>query len=243
MSENDFPNVAASTKTVTIVTPALAAANNGNWRTADRWSQFLSDLYDLHITKHWAPDDAEPDVMIALHARRSAEDIARFSTTGKPIVLVLTGTDLYRDIHQDDSAQRSLQLASHLVVLQQAGLAELPPDLRNKCSVIEQSAPSMMPLAPRPETFDLLLVGHLRAEKDPLTAARTLQNLSEHQISLRTIGRTDDQVNGKPATRIAASGPRTDLQGNQGHPHKREQNQHWDNLTRPNEQQSGATDS
>lgn len=209
-------------KTVTIVTPALAAANNGNWRTADRWSHFLGELYDVDVKKHWVPGDSEPDLLIALHARRSAEDVANFSNTGKPIVLVLTGTDLYRDIQIDDSASRSLDLATHLVVLQRAGLTELTAAAQNKCTVIEQSADSMPALAPRPNTFDLLLVGHLRAEKDPLTAARALQHLPEKQIRLRTIGRSDDPETGQPFVSMAAADQRIELLGNQSHAQTRD---------------------
>lgn len=209
-------------KTVTIVTPALAAANNGNWRTADRWSHFLSDLYDVDVKKHWELGDAEPDLLIALHARRSAEDVASFSKTGKPVVLVLTGTDLYRDIQIDDSAKRSLDLATHLVVLQQAGLSELTAAAQRKCSVIEQSAESMPALAPRPDTFDLLLVGHLRAEKDPLTAARALQHLPEKQIRLRTIGRSDDPETGQSFVNMAAADQRIEMLGNQSHTQTRD---------------------
>ena len=60
--------------------------------------------------------------MIALHARRSAASVAawRAAHPQRPLVLVLTGTDLYRDIDSDADAQRSLQLADRLVVLNDA---------------------------------------------------------------------------------------------------------------------------
>ncbi|MFK7962614.1 MAG: selenoneine biosynthesis selenosugar synthase SenB [Burkholderiaceae bacterium] len=217
MSDDTPPQPANPRKAVSIVTPALAAANNGNWRTADRWSHFLGELYAVNITKEWLPADTSPDLMIALHARRSAEAVADFSQTGKPIVLVLTGTDLYRDIQFDPSAQRSLALATHLVVLQQAGLDELPPAARQKCVVIEQSAPALPALEPRPDTFDLLLVGHLRAEKDPLTAARALKHLSATHVRLRAIGRSDDTDTGLPFTEMASVDPRIEMLGNQTH--------------------------
>jgi len=109
--------------------------------------------------------------MLALHARRSAQSIHTWAAQypGKPLILVLTGTDLYRDIQSDADAQTSLALATHLVVLQEAGLAELPKQLRHKAQVIFQSAPRLKPAVKSATRFLALMVGHLRDEKDPLT--------------------------------------------------------------------------
>ena len=41
---------------------------------------------------------------------------------------MLTGTDLYRDIHVDASAQRSLALAQRLIVLHEAAPHDLPAE-------------------------------------------------------------------------------------------------------------------
>lgn len=115
-------------------------------------------------------------MMIALHARRSAASIARFAEAypQRPLVLVLTGTDTYRDIRSDQDAQRSLALASRLVVLEPEGLRELAPELAAKATVIRQSARVLRPGVRSTRYFDLVLVGHLRPEKDPLTAVRAL---------------------------------------------------------------------
>ena len=109
--------------------------------------------------------------MIALHARRSAPSVHTWAAQhpGKPLILVLTGTDLYRDIHSDASAKQSLALATHLVVLQDAGLAALPAGLHAKTRVIFQSAPRLKPAVKSTQRFKALMVGHLRDEKDPLT--------------------------------------------------------------------------
>lgn len=109
--------------------------------------------------------------MIALHARRSAPSVHAWAAQrpGKPLILVLTGTDLYRDIHSDASAKQSLALATHLVVLQDAGLAALPAGLRAKTRVIFQSAPRLKPAVKSNLRFKVVMVGHLRDEKDPLT--------------------------------------------------------------------------
>lgn len=119
--------------------------------------------------------------MIALHARRSAPSIHAWAARnpGKPLIVVLTGTDLYRDIHLDAAAQQSLLLATQLVVLQEAGLAELSKELQPKACVIFQSAPRLKPAVKSSQYFKAVMVGHLRGEKDPLTfmqAARLCTN-------------------------------------------------------------------
>ncbi|MDB5964696.1 MAG: glycosyl transferase, group 1 [Polaromonas sp.] len=167
-------------KTIVLVSPAMAASNNGNWHTAHRWAGFLSGHCDIALVGHW-PEKPSPDhglptprpppaMMIALHARRSAASIRAWAEAhpGKPLVVVLTGTDLYRDIHTDADAQQSLALASTLVVLQDAGLAALPPAWRHKVQVIYQSAAALPPLRKPARSFKAVMVGHLRDEKDPL---------------------------------------------------------------------------
>ena len=163
-----------------IVTPALRQANNGNWRTACRWSRFLRPRFDVEIGSGWTPGASAPHGLIALHARHSAEAVASFGAAwpDRPLVLVLTGTDLYRDLPAGDSAAwRSLDLATHLVVLQEAALDALDLRRRHKCRVIHQSAPPLASGAPPKRSFDVVLVGHMRAEKDPLTPMRALSRL------------------------------------------------------------------
>ena len=92
------------------MTPALASANNGNWQTARRWAHLLRSAYRVHITDQWHGGDEA--LMLALHARRSAPAIVawRARHPDRPLVLVLTGTDLYRDIAVDAAAQQALAL-------------------------------------------------------------------------------------------------------------------------------------
>jgi putative glycosyltransferase (TIGR04348 family) len=163
---------------VTIVSPALRAANNGNWRTAHRWSRILRVRFDVELCGEWTRRTT-PQCLIALHARRSADAVERYADAfpNCPRVVVLTGTDLYRDLPDDVSARRSLDLATHLVVLQEAGLDALETVHRRKCRVIYQSAPLLAPGRPRARTFDLVLVGHMRDEKDPVTPMRAIMRL------------------------------------------------------------------
>jgi len=167
----DFNQVRAKPRIV-IASPALAQQNNGNWQTASRWAAFLAETCTVDIVPHWEAGATPPDMLIALHARRSAPSLAAFTRAypQRPSILVLTGTDLYRDIATDASAQAALMQASALVLLQPAGRAWLPEDVRAKARVIYQSADST-PRAAMP-TGEVTMIGHLRDEKDPLTFMR-----------------------------------------------------------------------
>ena len=148
--------------------------------------------------------------MLALHARRSALSIHAWAKTHpeKPLVVVLTGTDLYRDIQCDASAQRSLELATHLVVLQDAGLAGLPAAHRAKARVIYQSAPSLLPASKSMQRFKAVMVGHLRDEKDPLTFMAASQLSQTAGIHFDQIGDGLDDNLAAAARTAAARNPR-----------------------------------
>ena len=181
-----------SHSSVVIVSPALADANNGNWQTAFRWQQMLSARGNVRITRDW-PDLQSPGdtVMLALHARRSATAIEAWHQArgSRALAVVLTGTDLYQDIEVDPQAQRSLQHAGQLVVLQELGLAALPPSLQGKARVIFQSTESQPALAKPQDRLHAVMVGHLRQVKRPQTlfeAARLLGD--EPGITITHIG-------------------------------------------------------
>jgi putative glycosyltransferase (TIGR04348 family) len=104
--------------------------------------------------------------------------ISREQHPERPVVVALTGTDLYRDIHRDASAKRSLELADRLIVLHPGGADELPARLRSKVRVVPQSAPSpARPPVRRDRVFEVAVVGHLRPEKDPLRTALAVRLL------------------------------------------------------------------
>ncbi len=192
---------------ILVASPASSASNNGNWQTAYRWGQFLGARYHVGITKQWDRASPAPDALIALHARRSADSIAAYAQTGRPLVVVLTGTDLYRDIRHDDDARRSLQLAHTLVVLQDAGLDELPAALLPKTVVIYQSAPPLPPLPAGDGVFDVMMVGHLRAEKDPLTFMRAAMQARAPGLRFTQVGGALDDSLGRQAEDTAARCP------------------------------------
>ncbi len=207
---------------VLIISPASAKANNGNWQTASRWQRFVRERYRVRLLDTW---DGQPqaDAMIALHARRSAQAIHAWSRRrpDAPLILVLTGTDLYRDIHTSEDAQHSLAMASHLVVLQEAGLGQLPCAMRTKASVIYQSAPALVPGLARAagKPFTVVMIGHLREEKMPATYMQAAHLLKASDVRLLHVGHALDVGLANLATSTGAACPNYEWLG--GAPHQR----------------------
>ena len=193
---------------VCIVSPALADANNGNWHTASRWGRFLAGAAQVQIVKVW--DGTPADALIALHARRSADSIARFreSSAHAPLALVMTGTDLYRDLDTDIHAQHSVECASDIVVLQDEGIASLPMAARSKARCIVQSASRLVRGDAATGHVGLVAVGHLRDEKDPLTLMAAARGLpADTPIRIHHIGRPLDAALGAAAQRTMQQCP------------------------------------
>lgn len=168
---------------IVIVSPYLGDANNGNWRTAERWRRFIAPLARVRIVREWPDARADGDTaMIALHARRSAPAIAAWHARhgSRGLVVVLTGTDLHRDIAFDPAAQASLQMADILVVLHDLGVASLPPAVRDKARVVLQSTPARQPARKTARHLNVLAVGHLREEKSPETFFAAARRLAGH---------------------------------------------------------------
>jgi putative glycosyltransferase (TIGR04348 family) len=169
---------------ITIVTPARRGTRHGNRVTAERWAHILRSLgFRVAILDRW--DGRACDMLVALHARKSHDSVMRFrqACPGRPLVVALTGTDLYHDLPRSRAAQESLRVADRVVVLQPAALAELGPTIARKTRVIYQSCVAPRP-APRRD-FDVCVIGHLRPVKDPFRpamAARLLPRSSKVRI-------------------------------------------------------------
>lgn len=195
-------------KQIVIVSPALADANNGNWQTARRWQKMLQTKWNVRIVQHWpdGPIAAHDVCMLALHARKSADSISAWAQShANGLAVVLTGTDLYRDIQIDLQAQQSLQLAQRLVLLQECGPAALPAELRARATVIFQST-SPRATVPKPANLRAVMVGHLRDEKSPQTLFAAAQLLrAEDEICIDHIGAPLDPVLAAQAQATAAA--------------------------------------
>lgn len=166
---------------IAIVCPATPASNNGNWRTAQRWQRLLQGLASVRIVQAWPDAQAgQDDVLLALHARKSAPSIsawhARHGAHG--LGVVLTGTDIYPDITRDAAAMASLDKAASLVVLQEQALQALPEAYRAKARVIFQSCGERQPLAKTARHLRVLMVGHLREEKNPAMLWRAVRAIA-----------------------------------------------------------------
>lgn len=196
---------------IRLITPYLASARNGNSETALRWKRILQQLgHRVTLEQHY--DGGPCDLMIALHARRSFESIRLFRELHPdlPLIVTLTGTDLYRDIRTDANAQKSLELANRLIVLQSMGPAELPKRFRPKSRVIYQSAPRLNGHPPGTRTgFKVCVVGHLRPEKDPLRTAIAARQLPpSSRVRVLHIGRPLTKEMAKQVRAEAARNPR-----------------------------------
>jgi putative glycosyltransferase (TIGR04348 family) len=158
---------------IALVTPAPPAETFGNTITANRWAKIFRTLgHQVSITTEWG--DEHCNVLIALHARRSHSSVERFwrGHPDRPLIVVLTGTDLYSDLPTNSEALHSLSIATRVVVLQSAALEELDNITRAKTHIIYQSAvaPAHRP-KPAEDRFDVCVLSHLREVKDPLRAA------------------------------------------------------------------------
>ena len=162
------------------------------------------------VQSEWNGEGA--DALIALHARRSAPSIAAFHAAqpDRRIALVLTGTDLYRDLAAGDPvAEASLEFAHRLIALQDDAPRLLPARWRGKCEVIFQSARELTTARKPREPIEAVAVGHLREEKDPRTLFEAVKLLPAG-VPLRIchIGAALDADLAKEARALARREPR-----------------------------------
>jgi putative glycosyltransferase (TIGR04348 family) len=195
---------------VLIVTPAPPGSRKGNRVTALRWARLLRQLgHRVALRGDYRGERC--DLLVALHARKSAAAVEayRAARPRAPLVVTLTGTDLYEDIRSDPAARRSLELASRLVVLQPLAIQELDERLRSKARVIYQSA--VVPRVPRRRTgsFDVCVLGHLRPVKDPFRTALASRLLpASSRVRVLHVGAALSPDMAEQAVAEAADNPR-----------------------------------
>src|SRR5919198_6321406 len=123
---------------ISLITPAPQQSRTGNRTTAMRWAGILRKLdHRVRVAVDYADEPA--DLMIALHAWRSAASVERFNDRhpDRPLVVALTGTDIYRFIHDHpETTLRSLDLADALVGLHELVPAAIPARYHGKLSII-----------------------------------------------------------------------------------------------------------
>ncbi len=200
---------------IQLVTPAPGRSLHGNRITAVRWARILRQLghrVDVRQRHERRPRSPGPDLLIALHARRSYDSIVGFRRDHpeRPLVVALTGTDLYQDLATSADARRALRWADRLVLLQPEGLRELDPELRPRARVIYQSArPTSAAVTRRVRTFDVCVVGHLRPVKDPFRAALAARRLpAASRVRVLHAGMAMSRAMSARAEREMAENPR-----------------------------------
>ena len=174
---------------ITIVTPTGTGTRTGNLHTAQRYARFLRGAgHRVLVTLQW---DGKPcDLLIGLHAKRSSASVNSYKNENpsRPVIVVLTGTDLYRDLPASAEARRSLDLADRLIVLQEDAKRRLKNRLRKKTRVVYQSADPRLVHTPPRDRFRVAVVGHLRDEKDPFRTVRAISFLEEEALEVIQLG-------------------------------------------------------
>jgi len=185
---------------ITLISPAAAQIWSGNRVTAQRWSNMLKVL-GHNVTIQSSYEHQSCDLLIALHAGKSAAAIERFSTQhpSRPIIVAMTGTDIYGELHTNPQVLASLESAARIVALQPSALDVLPNHLHDRTRVIYQSVsrPSCVPNR-RNDIFEICLIGNLRDVKNPFLIARAVKLLPKNSdIRVTHIGAalTEDFAN------------------------------------------------
>ena len=196
---------------VCLVTPAPPGSRKGNRITALRWARILRDLGQrVAVAEEYRGQRC--DLLLALHALRSAPSVERYRSAhpGAPLIVALTGTDLYGTLHTHPEARRAVDLATRLIVLQPLGVAELPEAARSRARVIYQSAPApRQGAAPRRDRFEVCVLGHLRPVKDPFRTARAARLLPQaSRLRVLHVGAALSPQMAEQARAEAADNPR-----------------------------------
>ena len=181
---------------IALVTPAPPGSRHGNRVTALRWARIFRRLGNT-VSILQAYNDQPFDLLVALHARKSYRSVINFrrENPAAPVVVALTGTDLYRDLGTKHRAQESLDMATRIVVLQPKAIEELRPSWRKNARVIHQSVEDKQAstgarggsakkratktAARTNGVFDVCVIGHLRAVKDPFRTAMATRSLPD----------------------------------------------------------------
>ncbi len=178
---------------IVLITPEGPTSRTGNRVAASRWARILRHLG--HRVRLAADYDGQPaDLMVAVHAWRSAAAIERFKTKfpERPVVLQLSGTDIYQYIDSDPvPTLRSMELADRLVALNDLAWRAVPKRLRPRLGVIHQSADRLPhPRRPSARAVIVSVIGHLRDVKDPLRAAAAARLLpATSSVRIEQVGR------------------------------------------------------
>lgn len=202
---------------IILITPAKKYSKNGNRATALRWAKILRGLG--HVVKVAETYDGAPcDLMIALHAWRSADSIDVYRDQGPraPLIIALGGTDVNTFLESDPvSTLRTIKAANALICLHGLIKNKLPSMLHQKLHLVRQSAlPLLAPRQPRSQYFGVCVVGHLREEKDPFRTALAARHVpAESKLRVHHLGKAHSDKWANQATKEMDLNPRYHWKG------------------------------
>jgi putative glycosyltransferase (TIGR04348 family) len=181
---------------IELVNPSPPDLIDGNRVTALRWQKILTGLgHEVVLQNRYG--GRRCDMLIALHARKSLASITAFRDRWPeaPLVVALTGSDLYLDLPKKAEVLKVLDQATRLVVLHRRAVSELPEAARVKTWVIYQSADAPdVKLAPPETHFQVAVVAHLLTQKDPFRAAMAVRKLPlSSKVQVHHAGRAFDE--------------------------------------------------
>ncbi len=168
----------ASRARVCLYIPSLAPQASGNAVTGQRLARMFRRLgYDVTVGAEVVPCD----LMVALNAYRSAaavEAYRRLHPDGA-LVVVLTGTDLYRYLREEPQPVLATMAAADVLVgLHDLVRRDVPAAVRDRVRVVlEGTDLPELPRTPRDGALNVAVIGHLRDEKDPLRTALAVRDL------------------------------------------------------------------
>ena len=181
-----------------------------------RWAGQLRSL-GCRVRVREALDEAPAELLIALHAEKSAASLAEWKRRDAraPAVLIMTGTDLYDHDRLSPVARESCAFADRIVILQPGALERIPAELRDRVRCIPQSA---LPPSELPERstsrFDVVSLAHLRPVKDPLLLARAARLApANSKLRARLAGSAYDAELADEARRESRENPRFEWVG------------------------------
>ena len=226
-----------------LITPAPPTSLAGNRTTAVRWAQIFRALgHSVEISVDYNGEEA--DVMVALHAWRSAAAIDLFATkySDRPLIVAITGTDAYKFIHtHPQPTLHSIHCADRLVGLHDLIAETIPKEHRHKMRVIYQSARAIPSRQPVKLSFRVCVAGHLRDVKDSLRPAYAVRTLPESsRIKVEHFGKAHTPEWAEKAKAEMAINPRYRWHGEVSHTVLRKKYRSSHLLALPSRMEGGA---
>jgi len=210
---------------ILITAPALTNRGRGNRITVARWGRIFTELgHEVSFDNEY--NGQACDLLVALHAIWSADSIAAFRQTypERPVIVALTGTDIYGlgemfDAAGQEAARRSMEMATRLVAFHGEAFEQVPEPLRDKGVVIAQSIePPGEAVERRDRVFEVCVVGELREVKDPFRTGLAARRLpSSSTISVLHVGAASSDDMAERAAKEEHANPRYHWLGEVSH--------------------------